>query len=69
LQCTIWTWAGNVARIGEMRNAYSFFVGKREEKRQFGGRRRRWEDNIRMYLREVGWEVVGWIHLAHDRNC
>jgi hypothetical protein len=52
-----------------MRNAYSFFVGKREEKRQFGGRRRRWEDNIRMYLREVGWEVVGWIHLAHDRNC
>jgi hypothetical protein len=41
-------WTGNVARIGENRNAYRIFVGKPEGKRPLGRPRRRWEDNIRM---------------------
>jgi hypothetical protein len=52
--------------MGEKRNAYKIFVGKCEEKIPLG--RRRWEDNIRMDLREVGWEFVDWIHLAQDRD-
>jgi hypothetical protein len=42
-------------------------VGKLEGKRPLGRSRRRGEDNIRMYLREIGWSVVDWMHLAHDR--
>jgi hypothetical protein len=44
----------NVARIGEKRNAYKIFVGKPEGKRQLGRPSCRWEDNIKMDLREVG---------------
>jgi hypothetical protein len=61
-------WAGHVARMGEKRNAYRLLVGKTEGKRPLGGRRRRWVDNIRMDLREVGWGDVDWIGLAQDRN-
>jgi len=43
-------------------------VGKPEGKRPLGRPRRRWEDNIRMDLREVGWESVDWMHLAQDRG-
>jgi len=39
-----------------------------ERKRPFGRPRRRWEDNIRMDRREIGWEVVDWMHLALDRE-
>jgi hypothetical protein len=52
----------------EMRNAYTILVGKPEGKRQLGRPRRRWEYNIRMDLREIGWEAVGWVHLAQDRE-
>jgi hypothetical protein len=53
-----------------MRNAYTTItlVGKREGKRPLGRHRRRWECNIRMYLREIGWEGLDWIHLAQDRD-
>jgi hypothetical protein len=51
-----------------MRNAYRLLVGKPEEKRPLGRPRRRWVDNIRMDLREVGWGGVDWIGLAKDRN-
>jgi hypothetical protein len=50
-----------------MRNAYAILAGK-TEKRQLGRPRRRWEDNTRMDLREIGLEGVNWIHLAQDRN-
>jgi hypothetical protein len=60
-------WAGNVARIGEKRNAYRLLVGKPEGKRPLGRPRRRWVD-IRMDLGEVGWGDVDWIGLAQDRN-
>jgi hypothetical protein len=42
----------------EIRNAYNILVGKSEGKRLLGRPRHRWEDNIRMYLREIGWEDV-----------
>jgi hypothetical protein len=61
-------WAGHVARMGEKRNAYRLLVGKPEGKRPLERPRRRWVDNIRMDLREVGWGDVDWIGLAQDRN-
>jgi hypothetical protein len=54
--------------MGEKRNAYSILVGKPEGKRPLASPRHRWEENIRMDLREVGWEGVGWMHLARDRD-
>jgi hypothetical protein len=61
-------WADHVARMGEERNAYRLLVGKLEGKRPPGRPRRRWVDNIRMDLGEVGWSDVDWIGLAQDRN-
>jgi hypothetical protein len=51
-------WAGLVARMGERRGAYRALVGKPEGRRPLGRPRRRWEDNIKMDLREVGWGVM-----------
>jgi hypothetical protein len=51
-------WAGHVARMGEKMNAYRLLVGKPEGKRPLGRPRRRWVDNIRMDLAEVGWGDV-----------
>jgi hypothetical protein len=59
-------WAGHVARMGEKRNAYRILVGKPERKRPLGRQRRRWVDNIKMDLREVGWDGMDWIDLAQD---
>jgi hypothetical protein len=61
-------WAGHVARMGEERKLYKVLVGKPEGKRPPGRRRRRWEDGIRMNLREIGWRGVDWIRLAPDRD-
>jgi hypothetical protein len=61
-------WVAHVARKGEKRNAYGLLVEKPEGKRQLRRPRRRWEDNIRMDLGEVGWGDVDWIGLAQDRN-
>jgi hypothetical protein len=60
--------AGDVARIGETRNAYRILVGKPEGKRPLGRPRRRWVDNRKMDLREIGWDGVDWIELAQDRD-
>jgi hypothetical protein len=48
-------WAGLVARMGERRGAYRALVGKSEGRRPLGRPRRRWEDNIKMDLRDAGW--------------
>jgi hypothetical protein len=61
-------WAGHVARMGERRGVYSVLVGKPEEKRPLGRPRRRWEDNIKMDLQEVGCGGMDWIELAQDRD-
>jgi hypothetical protein len=61
-------WAANVTRMAEMRNEYIILVGKPVENRRLEKRRHRWEDNIRMDVKEIGWEVVDWIHLAEDRD-
>jgi hypothetical protein len=52
----------------EKRNAYRILVGKPERRKLLGRLRRRWVDNIKMYLREVGWDGMDWIHVAQDRN-
>jgi hypothetical protein len=54
--------------MGEKRNTYMLLAGKPEGKRLLGRPRRRWLDNIKMDLGEVGWEDVNWIGLAQDRN-
>jgi hypothetical protein len=53
---------------GEKRNAYRLLVGKLEGKRPLGSPRRRWEDNIRIDLREIGWGGMDWIDLGQDRD-
>ncbi|KAJ4439921.1 hypothetical protein ANN_08051 [Periplaneta americana] len=61
-------WAGHVVRMGESRNAYRVLVGRSEGKRPLGRPRHRWEDNIKMDLREVGYDGRDWINLAQDRD-
>jgi hypothetical protein len=61
-------WAEHVTRMGQWRNVYRNLVGKFELKRLRGRTRRRWEDNIRMDLREIGWEIVDWIRLNNDSD-
>jgi hypothetical protein len=61
-------WAGHVARMGEGRGVYRVLVGKPEGKRPLGSPRRRWEDNVRMDLQEVGYGCEDWIRLAQDRD-
>jgi hypothetical protein len=61
-------WAGHVARMGEDRKVYKVLVGKPEVRRPLGRPRRRWEDGIRMDLREIGLGGVDWIRLSQDRD-
>ena len=61
-------WAGHVARMGEKRGVYRVLVGKPEGKRPLGRPRRRWEDNIKMDIQEVGCKGVDWIELAQDMD-
>jgi hypothetical protein len=59
-------WAGHVARVGEVRGAYNILDGRSEGRRPLGRPRRRWEDNMKMDLREIGFGNVDWIHWAQD---
>jgi hypothetical protein len=59
-------WAGHVARMGEGRGVYRVLVGRPEGERPLGRPRHRWEDNIRMDLREIGIDGAKWIQLAQD---
>jgi len=54
--------------MGERRGVYRVLVGKPEGKRPLGGPRRRWKDNIKMDLQEVGYGGMDWIELAQDRD-
>jgi hypothetical protein len=59
--------AGHVARMGEKRNGYRLLLGKPEGKRPLG-RPRRWVDNIKTDLLEIGWGGVDWIGLAQGMD-
>ena len=61
-------WAGHVARMGEDRGVHRVLVGKPEGKRPLARPRRRWEDNIKMDLQEVGGGHGDWVELAQDRD-
>jgi hypothetical protein len=61
-------WAGHVRRMGEKRNAYGILVGKPEGKRRLGRPRRSWVYNIKIDLREIGWDDMDWIDLAQERD-
>jgi hypothetical protein len=61
-------WAGQVERMGEGRGLYRGLLRKQEGKRPFERPRRRWEDNIKIDLQEVGCEGMEWIELAQDRD-
>jgi hypothetical protein len=60
--------AGHVARMGEGRNVYRVLAGNPEGKSPFERPRRRWEDEMKMDLREIGLGGVQWIHLVQDRD-
>jgi hypothetical protein len=61
-------WAGHVAQMGAKMNAYRILVGKPEGRRLLGRPRCRWVYNVKMDLRETGWDGIDWIHLAQDRG-
>ena len=61
-------WAEHVARMGQRRCVYRVLVGKPEGKRPLARSRRRWENNIKMNLQEVGCGDMDWIELAQDRD-
>jgi len=68
IKSRIMRWTGHVTRMGEERGVYRVLVGKPEGKRPLGRRRRRWADNIRMDLQEVGCGYMDSIGLAQDRD-
>jgi hypothetical protein len=59
-------WAGHVALIGAKLNACKILVGNTKGKRPLGRERRSWVDDIKLDLREVGWDDVDWIDMAQD---
>jgi hypothetical protein len=61
-------WKKHVSHIGDMRNAYSILVGKPERKKPLGRTCRRWKNYIRVDLRDIGGEIVDWMHLGQDRD-
>ena len=61
-------WTGHVARMGKEKGVYGVLVGKPEGRRPLGRPRRRWVDNIRMDLQEVGCAYMDWIGLTQDRD-
>jgi hypothetical protein len=54
--------------MGETMNSYRILMGKPEGKRPLGRPRRSWGDNIKINLREIGWNGMQWIYLAQDRD-
>jgi hypothetical protein len=56
------------SRHESKKNAYRILVGKPEGKRTLGTPRCRWEDNVKMDLKEIGWDGIDWVDLAQDRD-
>jgi hypothetical protein len=71
IKSRIMRWAGYIARVGEGRGAYRILVGRPVERRPLGRPRRRWEDNIKMGLQEVGlgaWTGLIWLRIGSCTN-
>jgi hypothetical protein len=66
--CVIIGWVRHVARMSARRNVYNILVGKPEGNRPLGRPRRKWEDNIKMDLRQIVWGGMDWIRLVHGRD-
>jgi hypothetical protein len=65
---SIMRWMGHAASMGEMKNAFKILIGISERKRPLGRPRRKWKDNIKMYLTQIGWERVDRIHMVQDTD-
>ena len=61
-------WVGHVASMGARKGLYMVLVGKPEGKRPLRRPRRRWEDNIKLDIQELGCGGVDWIELAQDKD-
>ena len=61
-------WAGHIARMEEGRNVFKILTGTPTGKRSLGWPRRRWEDNVRMDLKEIGIKTKNWVDSAQDRD-
>jgi hypothetical protein len=61
-------WAWYVARMGAKRNAYRILLGNPEGNKPLARPRHRWVDNIKMDIREIGWDCVNWIDMAQDKD-
>jgi hypothetical protein len=62
-------WAGHVVRMEEGRSAFKMLTGTPSGKRPLGRPKRRWEDNIRMDLEDIGIKAGNWVYSAQDRHC
>lgn len=61
-------WMGRLAHMGKRRCVYRILMGKPEGRSPLVRHRRRWEDNIKVYLKYAGWEDMHWIYLTEDRD-
>jgi hypothetical protein len=61
-------WTGYVAYMVTKRNSYRILVGKPEGMRPLREPKRRWDKNIKMDLREIGWVIMDWVNLAKDKD-
>jgi hypothetical protein len=61
-------WEGHVTQMRTKSNAFGILVGKPEKKKSLGRPRRRWVDNVKIDLREIGWDGMDWIDLARNRE-
>ena len=68
IKCRRLRWAGHVARMEEGRSAFKILTGKPTGKRPLGRPRRRWKDNIRMDLEEIGINAGNWVDSAQNRD-
>ena len=68
IKCRQLRWAGHVATMEESRSAFKILTGKARGKRSLGRSWRRWEDNIRMDIEEIGNNVGNWVDSAQDRE-
>jgi hypothetical protein len=60
--------AGDITRMGDVANTYTFFVSISERKRSLGRRRNSWGNNIKMHLIEIEFETMDWIRLLQNRD-